>query len=82
MINSALRDQKARTLLGVPLLPFGSDPNGQDIITEAIQKFRVAVLFKNFSIECEADVLLVYLYVFIAHVVRALGKECAADQED
>ena len=45
-----------------------------DIVDEAIKLYRLNVLYKNFTIEGRADIILVYLMAFIAECLNALPK--------
>jgi len=70
----------------MPLLPLKCSPkvrgpappckaDEQDIIDEAIQYFRANVLFRNFEIKGGADLLLVYITVYITKCLQVIrGK--------
>jgi len=58
-----------------PAPPFNGKPDEQDIIDEAIQYFRANVLFRNFEIKGGADLLLIYLTVYITKCLQVVrGK--------
>lgn len=65
-----------------PLKTTVKDSN-YDIVDEAIKLYRLNVLYKNFTIEGRADIILVYLMAFIAECLNGLPKppcsrtECA-----
>merc|ERR1711916_331718 len=46
----------------------------EDIIDEAIKYFRANVLFKNYEIQGSADLVLIYLTVFISHLLREMNR--------
>jgi len=50
-------------------------PDEQDIIDETLQYFRANVLFRNFEIKGNADLLLVYLTVYVTKCLQTIrGK--------
>lgn len=64
------------------LLPLRTQTNGpapltkdRDIIDEALEFFRVNVLFKSFDIKGPADVVLVYLLVCIGQCFKITENE-------
>jgi actin related protein 2/3 complex, subunit 3 len=72
----------APTAAGVPLLPLkggargpappAADDAGDDIVDDALALFRANVLFRSFEIQAPADLLLVYLTLFIQQALRRL----------
>ena len=55
--------------MGIPLLPVQKRDNftkdDPDIVDEALDLFRITMMFANFKIEGPADRIIVYLTVFI-----------------
>jgi len=86
--HSTFNDFKGALLCGTLMLPLKTKVKGpappakttdQDIIDEAIAFFRANVLFRNFSVQGPADLLLCYLTAFIAEVLRHFQKNKTKD---
>lgn len=57
-----------------PLLPLRHGTAGQlDVVDEALAFFRANVLFRSFDIASSADKLLLYLTLYIGHILQ---REC------
>lgn len=57
------------------LSPLGPvDPQAEDIVDEALATFKANVFFRNFEIESEADVVLIYLTLYIQDCLQAISK--------
>ena len=61
----------SHTYTCVALVPATHDLAGDDIIDEALTYFRANVLFKSFEPKGGADMLIIYLTLFIHKVRRA-----------
>ena len=73
-----------RTLCSTAILPLktavkGPAPpaldNGKDIVDEAIEFFRANVLFRTFTPQGPADLLLAYLTIYITELLRFHSKD-------
>ena len=64
---------------GIPLLEVQKkdnfDKENPDIVDEAIDLFRIMIMFKNFKIKTPADRPLVYLTCFIQKCVEEIGRQ-------
>lgn len=86
--HSKIKNSDVSKIMGFPLLfvrkdspPMletdnfiSSDDQKYDILDEAIAYYRINILFKNFSIDSDADKVLVYLTVFIQKILEIAGK--------
>eukprot|EP00940_MAST-03C_sp_MAST-3C-sp2_P002279 g2279.t1 len=79
--HSHFNDEDVKSIADIPLLPIKSNIRGpappagkdnKDIIDEAIYYFRSNVLFKNFEIKGDADILLCYLTLSIQQLIKLL----------
>jgi len=81
--HSSFNDFKGQPICGAVILPLKTKVRGpappakvtdKDIIDEAMEFFRANVLFRNYSVQGPADLLLCYLTAFIAEILRHFQK--------
>jgi actin related protein 2/3 complex, subunit 3 len=77
-------DKTIANACGIGICPLKSSLNGpapkcdnakEDVVDEAIKFYRVNILMKNFNIEGPADRTLIYLTVYLNHLLGLLENE-------
>lgn len=81
-LHSNFNAVQAKTVCGLPILPIRAKTQGIipltkdfDIIDEGFRLFRLNVLFKNYSIDGNADKLLVYVFVCLSQCFKVTEHE-------
>mmetsp|Transcript_34006 Transcript_34006/g.30785 ORF Transcript_34006/g.30785 Transcript_34006/m.30785 type:complete len:172 (+) Transcript_34006:35-550(+) len=79
-LHSAFNDKVVKPTCGFCQYDFRkgqakSDGEADDIIDEAIKFYRVNIFFKNYEILGPADRLLIYLIVYINHLIKTVEKD-------
>lgn len=69
--NAAVLPLKTTTSKGIAP---AAKKDEDDIIDEAIRLFRANTFYKSFEIEGGADMVLIYLTVFISHLLREMVR--------
>lgn len=82
-VNSSFNTKSGKTVCGIALAGIKTKFKGpapvmpedkEDIIDEALRLYRFNIVMKSFSIKGTADRTLVFLTVYINHLLQELAK--------
>lgn len=82
-VNSSFNSKTSKTVCGIALAGLKTKFKGPalqapedkpDLIDEALRLYRFNICMKSFSIKGTSDRVLVYLFVYINHIIPEIAK--------